>query len=236
MEKKKWEGILTEQRRSGMSVSRFCKERGVSESGFHYWRKQLLKGGESERFVRVETTSPYEEIKDDAGKLISLLHNRDREIERLQVHLLNVNRKMFVKKTGRQASSSSQEELFTFEEEEAPPAEEEQTIEVTAHKKTIKRGRQPLPDSLPTRREEYWSEAKACTQCGEELVKIGEEVTEELSYIPARFEKVGHAKIKCASPRCESEGVKTGVLPPGTLPLPARGTPRSWASYLYPHQ
>jgi transposase len=167
----------------------------------------------------VESESRYEHLRDDPEALIGIIHKLEGDVERLQVHLLNVNRKMFGKKTERQAPSSSQEELFTFEEE-VPTAEEEQTIEVTAHKKTIKRGRKPLPDSLPTRREEYWSEAKACTQCGEELVKIGEEVTEELNYVPARFEKVVHAKIKCACPRCESEGVKTGVLPPGTLPLP----------------
>jgi len=164
----------------------------------------------------VETAQPqYESLEKSA--LISLIQDRDREIERLHVHLVNINRKTFVKKTERQ-EPSSQVELFAFEEASSTPKEEVKTVDIAAHKRQH-RGRKPLPATLPTRREEHWPEQKECSQCGRELKKIGEEITRELEFIPAHFEVIEHAKIKCACPRCESEGVVTGTLPASVQPL-----------------
>jgi transposase-like protein len=38
-----WREMITEQKRSGISVQRFCKDRGVTEQSFYVWRKRLKK-------------------------------------------------------------------------------------------------------------------------------------------------------------------------------------------------
>ena len=40
-----WRERIAEQERSGMSVRRFCKERGLAEHSFYVWRKRLAGTG-----------------------------------------------------------------------------------------------------------------------------------------------------------------------------------------------
>jgi transposase-like protein len=61
-----WERIIEEQRKSGQSGASFCRERGVSDKLFSYWKRKLREdvGGGRTRFERVgaptmiELTSP----------------------------------------------------------------------------------------------------------------------------------------------------------------------------------
>jgi hypothetical protein len=48
-----WAERIAEQKRSGLSVKQFCKERGVSEYSFYTWRKRLAKK-EPVRFALLE--------------------------------------------------------------------------------------------------------------------------------------------------------------------------------------
>ena len=38
-----WRQRIAEQRRSGMSVKEFCKQRGLTDFSFYTWRKRLRK-------------------------------------------------------------------------------------------------------------------------------------------------------------------------------------------------
>jgi transposase len=167
----------------------------------------------------VESTSPYAHLRNDPDALLSIIDNQSREIERLQVFVANINRKMFVKKSERQIPASEQEELFTFEQ--VPPKSEPSDEKVTVPEHTRKKpsGRKPLSAELPRRRIEYLPENMTCAQCGGQLEPFGDEITEELEYIPAHFEVIEHAKIKCACPRCK-QGVSIGKLPRSVQPLP----------------
>lgn len=49
-----------------------------------------------------------------------------------------------------------------------------------------KPARRPLPDHLP-RQEQILDAGKACNACGGKLKRVGEDVTEELEYVPGRF-------------------------------------------------
>jgi transposase len=49
-----WRERIAEQERSGMSVHRFCEERGLTEQSFYLWRKRLRKQ-QPMRFALVET-------------------------------------------------------------------------------------------------------------------------------------------------------------------------------------
>ena len=50
----KWVDLIRQQERSGMAVSAFCREHGVSEPSFYGWRKRL-KGSGPVRFALVES-------------------------------------------------------------------------------------------------------------------------------------------------------------------------------------
>jgi len=49
-----WHERIAEQERSGMSVRGFCKERGVAEHVFYYWRKRLRSQKQPVRFALIE--------------------------------------------------------------------------------------------------------------------------------------------------------------------------------------
>ncbi|WP_354289466.1 IS66 family transposase zinc-finger binding domain-containing protein [Sphingomonas sp. UYEF23] len=61
----------------------------------------------------------------------------------------------------------------------APPA-------VIRARDAVKPFRQPLPDYLP-REEVVHAPACVCPDCGGAMRKIGEDVTEQLDYVPASF-------------------------------------------------
>jgi transposase-like protein len=49
-----WRERIAEHERSGMSVQKFCKERGIREHVFFHWRKRLRKQQQPVRFALVE--------------------------------------------------------------------------------------------------------------------------------------------------------------------------------------
>ena len=82
-------------------------------------------------------------------------------------------------------------------------------------KRKKRNGRKPLPEDLPRERKYYDPDPEelSCPCCGKERKRIGEEVTEELEYIPARYLVIEHVRGKYACPDCQ-EGVVTADLPP----------------------
>jgi transposase len=143
-------------------------------------------------------------------QLISIIVNRDRELEKLMNQFRQMQKHLYGKKSEK-LIGDQQQSLFELKEVAVP---ETTTIEVATHKRELVRGRKPLPKDLPRERIEYLPEDKACSCCGKELSKIGEETTEELEYIPARFFIKEHVKIKMACSKCKT-GVKTGEVPAG---------------------
>ena len=81
-----WESLLKEQESSGQSISGFCRERGVSDSAFAYWRKKAGKEKASGEFVRVESNqrvsielpggSTIRILREDLGTLLEALCGR----------------------------------------------------------------------------------------------------------------------------------------------------------------
>ena len=55
-----WAERIAAQRRSGMSVKQFCKEKGLTEYSFYAWRKRLQQCGPV-RFALVERNARQKE-------------------------------------------------------------------------------------------------------------------------------------------------------------------------------
>ena len=82
-----------------------------------------------------------------------------------------------------------------------------------------KKGRRPLPPSLPRRDviHDLEPDEKICPHDGHELQRIGEEVSEQLEFVPSKVEVIRNIRLKYACPHCE-ECVRTSPLPPQPIP------------------
>lgn len=45
----RWRGLLREQSRSGLGIRRFCAARGLRETSFHFWRREIQRRREETR-------------------------------------------------------------------------------------------------------------------------------------------------------------------------------------------
>jgi len=130
------------------------------------------------------------------------LHNRDLLIEKLRHQLAGLRRHRF----GARSEALDQLELTLEAEEIARAAEQPPAAHYTAtvpNNAKDKPKRRPLPDHLP-REEILLSAPEACTACGGKLKPVGEDVTEELEYIPGRFvvNRIVRPRLACAC--CET--------------------------------
>ena len=65
-------------------------------------------------------------------------------------------------------------------------------------------GRQPLPDHLPRIEHRHEPDSCTCGKCGRELVKIGEDISEQLDVEPSRFFVHRHIRPQYACRSCET--------------------------------
>jgi len=107
-------------------------------------------------------------------------------------------------------------------DEEQRSKQAEPTVEVAAHRRA-RRGRRPLPADLP--REEVLhdipEQEKICS-CGQRLVRIGEETSEQVEIIPQQIKVIRHVRPKYACKNCEGldspKAVKIAPVPPQIIP------------------
>jgi len=76
-------------------------------------------------------------------------------------------------------------------------------------------GRKALPPELPRIEHRHEPESCACGQCGANLVKIGEDVSEQLDVEPARFFVHRHIRPQYACRACET--VTAAPVPPAVI-------------------
>lgn len=83
--------------------------------------------------------------------------------------------------------------------EAAAPADDK-----AATKPRSRAGRQPLPEHLERVEVRHEPETCTCNQCQSELVKIGEDISEQLDVEPARFFVIRHIRPQYACRACET--------------------------------
>ena len=164
----------------------------------------------------------YNDLKQEVVSLNAKLSEQQAYIDALLSQVRYLKNHVFGTRSERFIPDDTQPALFSLPEVKKEE-KEELTTTVTGYERKARRGRKPLPKNLPRERIEYEAEDTQCPCCHEEMPKIGEEVTEELEYVPARFKIVEHVKIKRACPKCK-ETVVQGSLPAG-VPVIEKGRP-----------
>jgi transposase len=108
---------------------------------------------------------------------------------------------------------------FCGEVVEAPPPGDAPADEATHETPPAKRrkgrgGRKPLPKDLPRQRvvHEVPEGERTCPCCQKPMEPFGEDVTEQLDYVPAKLLVLEHVRPKYACKTCQ-EGVKQASLP-----------------------
>jgi transposase len=161
------------------------------------------------------------ELPDDIAALKALIRKQatdyQAKIDVLQEQLNLLLQKRF----GPSSEKIPPDQMRLFNEAEAQaeetPADEDETVTVPEHQRR-KRGRKPLPASLPRVRVEHdLPETQKTCDCGCQLTRIGEEISEQLDIIPAQVRVIQHVRSKYACKGCE-ETIKTAPLPPQPIP------------------
>jgi len=129
--------------------------------------------------------------------------------------------KLFGRKADKPPIDVRQLGLFEDEGPEETDQEPAEEIEVPSHTRK-KPGRKSLPENLPRvdRIHDIDESEKTCS-CGCKKSCIGQEVTEELDYIPARLQVIRHIRLKYACKGCEGLGSTTPpvVIAPAPVQL-----------------
>lgn len=152
--------------------------------------------------------SELENLKSEVAKLQTYLARKDKKIERLEeeirLHILaRFGRKSEVYENPNQPGLFN--EIETDSAQIKPEADEEPEV-ATVGPYTKKRGhRRPLPEFLPRERIEHdlSEEEKYCSLHNLSLVKIGEDVSEQLEIVPEQIKVIQHVRPKYKCPCCE---------------------------------
>src|SRR6201987_5545606 len=151
------------------------------------------------------------------------LRGRDSEIEHLKLVIAQLRRMMFGTNSEKVTREIEQLEL-KLEELETRRAEQARTTSTVTDAK-IKPTRRPLPQHLPREVHTHLPQQDACSQCGGELRKLGEDVSEMLEYVPASFKVIRHIRPKLSCTKWDviveapapSRPIERGLAGPGLL-------------------
>src|SRR5215471_8159828 len=157
------------------------------------------------------------------------LDSRTTEIENLKLLILKLKRIHFGPRSEKYDHDIQQlelrlEDLEANEAAAEPPPLVPATIALQqqAPRKPVRR---PLPAALPRETETIAPEQKACPDCGGTLRLLGEDVSETLEYVPARFKVIRTVRPKLSCAGCSqivqapapNRPIDRGLAGPGLL-------------------
>jgi transposase len=157
---------------------------------------------------------PAEEVYAENTSLKQELSATKTDLALAEMKIRDLQHRLYGRKSERQISEPEEAEQAVL-----PLAVPEAVTEQVPQEdpvKTVSRPRaprQPLPEQLERVEMKLEAPEKTCPSCGRERKVIGEEVTEELDLIPARFvvRRIVRPKLACA---CGCSGVVIAPLPP----------------------
>jgi transposase len=119
-------------------------------------------------------------------------------IEKLKLELARLRRMQFGRSSEKLSARIDQLELIV-EEFEASAAQKTTAAPCTPARKPV---RKPLPAHLPRESVIHAPDAN-CPDCGTTMQRIGEDVSEMLEYVPARFKVIRQVRPKLNCGRCQ---------------------------------
>jgi transposase len=165
----------------------------------------------------------------DAMRSLLLAHHErllasDSEIEHLKLVISKLRRMIFGTRSERVTREIEQLEL-KLEELEAVRAERTVVEREPSTQDVARPSRRPLPEHLPREVHTHIPPSAACPDCGGELHKFGEDISEMLEYVPSSFKVIRHVRPKLSCRRCEkvvaaaapSRPIDRGIPGPGLL-------------------
>ena len=182
--------------------------------------------------LKVLILSQQEQIFSQHEQLLSKdeqLASRDNEIEHLKLLIAKLRRMQFGRKSEKLDRQIEQLEL-RLDELQATHAENTVAAHISAGVAPVanvaaKPARKPLPEHLPREVQTYLPKQQACPDCGGKLKPLGEDVSEILEYVPARFQVIRQVRPQLACACCErivqaaapSRPIERGMAGPGLL-------------------
>jgi transposase len=149
------------------------------------------------------------------------LAERNAEVEKLQLFLSALKRQRFGRSSEKCHPDQLALSLEAIEEQIAALQAKSDPPPSAASTDTEKKpGRRPLPGHLPREECRHEPAGCACPDCGGKLHVIGEDASEVLDYVPARFKVIRHVRPRFACRACES--ITQAPMP--SLPI-ERGRP-----------
>jgi len=157
------------------------------------------------------------------SELREQLSTRSAEIEHLKLWIAKLQRMQFGRKSEKLDTQIAQlelrlEDLQTDEGQSASAAQRQKRPFRTPQRK-------PLPPHLPREEQVHVPTEQACPSCGGHLKHLGEDVSEQLEYVPASFRVIRHIRPKLACSCCDcivqaaapSRPIERGLPGPGLL-------------------
>ena len=186
-----------------------------------------------------------DQLPDDVATLKRLLVERDAEvarrlteleaqraemltarllIEKLKLQIARLRRIQFGRRSEQHDARVEQLELIVEELETGLAASSAATEPSTPPSPRTQPVRKPLPSTLP-RETVVHASACTCPDCGGTLKQIGEDVAEQLEFIPEHFKVIRHVRPKFACGKCStivqaaapSRPIDKGIAGPGLL-------------------
>jgi len=153
-------------------------------------------------------------LRAERAQFLEQLQQKSREIDSLQHQLQQLLRRLF----GRSAEKIDPKQMLLFEtllNQLAPPtpvAESPPEPAPASRPATNGHGRRRLPSDLPRKKliHDLPEDQKPCPCCGKMRHVIGQEVSEQLDYVPAKLTVIEHVRLKYACRACEENAAESG--------------------------
>jgi transposase len=177
-----------------------------------------------EQIRRLE--AEVESHRQTLSQQVDELSSRSERIEHMKLMIEKLRHMIFGSKSEKIVLRLEQLE-FELEEQETTQAEAEAAVERVSPAKESKgrSGRKPLPEHLQREVVTHVAQGDCCPDCGTQLRKFGEDVSEQLEYIPDSFKVIRHVRPKFSCSCCDcvveapasSRPIERGLAGPGLL-------------------
>ena len=177
--------------------------------------------------TRSHPQSPFQSLPEDPEELRSFTTLLLAEVKSQAVLIAKLRHQLAGHRTARfGASSESIEQLqLALEMSEIAIAGLTSKLELPDEDAKDQPKRKPIPDHIPRMEVELTTGVDDCTKCGGTLRRLGEDVTEELEYVPGRFvvNRIVRPRMVCSDCECftqaplPSRPIERGRPGPGLL-------------------